>query len=242
MRGATYFCCAAASADTTRVEAIGKTSQTILHRRRRETDRMHFSSTAGRTDRCAGNSKPGTRPLVTNSIRRVTQPRVAAHHNSDLRNVKCKLWCKCRRERPARAGIAMVRRRDSRAGFHSGQNNRRSRWILRQGQKASARIEITKKSPQIRSAPNSRELWDARTALPQVCSRKRYGPPARVYIPLSCQSPGTNRPCRMSRSQSRICSALLSPDGRAGSQALDSGEERTRSLRTSRRSGIEEHS
>ncbi len=33
-----------------------------------------------------------------------------------------------------------------------------------------------KNDPQIRSAPNSREFWDARTALPQVCSGRKIEP------------------------------------------------------------------
>jgi hypothetical protein len=170
---------------------------------------------------CPGNSKPGTRsPSSLTLIHRVSQSRVAAHHNPGIRNVKYKIWCNLN------AGTAKFvgGRFNSEFLLHvpscpwwlmpfadSGKEDgapARLPFLLHgieakifnhkghEGpqRKASAGSCARIKRLQIRSAPNSRELWDARTALPQVCSRKRYGPPAKVYIPLSCQCPGTNRP------------------------------------------------
>src|SRR6266404_1091742 len=86
----------------------------------------------------------------------------AAHHNAGKNGVKYKLWCKmwpraprsCRERKWRCATMIQKRRRKS---------------------KSTGR----KKPPQIRSAPNSRELLGARTALPQVCSRKRLRPTAK---------------------------------------------------------------
>ena len=191
---------------------------------------MHFSSStsAGQADRYPGNSKPGTSsPSLRTLIHRVSQPRVAAHHNPGVGGVKCKVWCKCRRERPARAGIGKGSAGKLQRGFASEKTIVDQDGVCGKGKtpaltecslthhvgtaalgcphvaSGDSRISGTlapwnqdrgKNAHKIRSAPNSRELWDARTALPQVCSRKRYVPVARVYIPLSCQSHGTNRP------------------------------------------------
>ena len=99
--------------------------------------------------------------------------------------------CKCGREPPARAGLARFRRDSSMSD--------RARGRARSIQTASR----AKNTPQIRSAPNSCELWDARTALPQVCSRKTirsaHGNVHSTFVPIPWHEQA------IWRSQSRIC-------------------------------------
>ena len=119
--------------------------------------------------------------------------RVAAHHTPGVCNVKCKLWCKCSASIPLVRGAARARRVAEPGDYATDGRLTRMKADSARGMPA-LEIDSAKKHSQIRSAPNSRELWDARTALPQVCSRKRYDRLKNVYIPPSCQFCSTNRP------------------------------------------------
>jgi hypothetical protein len=149
---------------------------------------------------------------------------VAAHNNPRIRGVKYTPWCKCGRERPARAGIGKGVEDDSQ-GRPSGKKGIQDH---RESIKTGFRKASQENYPQIRSAPNSRELWDARTALPQVCSKRRYGSPVKLYIPPSCQirgtnglsgSPETDPLCNVSRVSMRTLNLRYSLSGSALAQA-----------------------
>jgi hypothetical protein len=103
----------------------------------------------------------------------------AAHHNSGIGDVKCTLWCRMSRQTPSPLGLGPL------ASDRKGDDQL---WVV-------CLIDIAEKTPQIRSAPNSRELWDARTALPQVCSRRTIRSASETVHSTFVLSAGTKRPC-----------------------------------------------
>jgi len=123
-------------------------------------------------------------------ICRVTQPRVAAHHNSDVRNVKYKPWCKMQAQAPRSCRDRQWLGRGSpEPGFGSGKTKRRSRWIFRQGQNVGARIEIAKKKPTNKKRPKLSRVMGRPNSPPPGLLTEKIRPIRRsvnsTFVPIS---------------------------------------------------------
>jgi len=109
------------------------------------------------------------------------------------------MWARASRPCGRRQCLAGFREFDSQERYEKVHYARAIKtWIGRNSAPNFAREWVKpKKQPQIKSAPNSRELWDARTALPQVCSRRKIRrtpkPVNSTFVPISWHKQARSR-------------------------------------------------